>query len=308
MSAQNFEVYLSFNQQSGEFLGAFFNRFREKIMDIFNKAEAGEGADAPLAQFSAAFSPDPVKTAAYLARSPYAKPEYIKETIKDAEERGWITLVEDGFTATEKAGALNDELTQFLFDELNPLASEVSVDLPRLVELLGSLVETAGKADLPHKPTFPFARKFEYEDKTPSMSWVRRHLFTLGAYRDDCHISSWKHHDLPGYVWETLSYIWEGENTTPDKIAEALSGYRGLQEEEYAAAIQQLIDMGWVEELDEGFQVTDTGRQVREEAEELTNKYYVKAFAALSEDELKELNGIMETLAAEIAPEVVEEG
>jgi hypothetical protein len=91
-------------------------------------------------------------------------------------------------------------------------------------------------------------------------------------------------------------------------MAENLSGYRGYQEEDYAAAIQQLIDMGWVEALDDGFQVTDTGRKVREEAEELTNKYYSKAFAALSEGELIELNGMLETMAAEIAPEVVEEG
>jgi DNA-binding MarR family transcriptional regulator len=307
MSAQNFEVYLSFNAHSGGFLQAFFARSREKIMAIFERTNSGEGADAGLAQTAAAVHPEAAKTADYLARQPYANPVFVKESLKAAEERGWITLEDGGFKATEKAIDLTDEIVQFLEDELNPLAEEVPVDIPALVKQLGVLVNTAAKVELPLKPTFTFARNFEYEDKTPNLAWVRRHLISLGAFRDDCHMSSWQKHDLPGHVWETLSFIWQGETNTAEKLAETLSGFRGYQAEDYAAAIGKLVDMGWVEAQDDHYQVTDQGRQVREESEELTNKYYSKAFTALPETELKALNGLLETLAAEIAPEEVEE-
>jgi DNA-binding MarR family transcriptional regulator len=303
MSAQNFEIYLSFNAHTGAFLQAFFARSREKIMAIFEKHEAGEGADAGLAQTAAAVSPDTAKTADYLARQPYAKPEFVQETLQAAADRGWISMEGNGFKATQKAHDLNDALIQFLLDELNPLADEISVDVPDLVKDLAGLVEAAAKVKLPLKPTFTFGRHFEYDDKTPSMTWVRRHLISLNSFRDDCHLSSWQEHKLPGYVWETLSFIWQGDAATAEKLAETLSGYRGYQAEDYTAAIEQLVEMGWIEAKDDGYQVTAKGKQVRERAEELTNQYYAKAFAALSEAQVKDLAARIETIAGEIAPE-----
>ena len=116
-------------------------------------------------------------------------------------------------------------------------------------------------------------------------------------------MSAWKEHQFPGYVWETLSFIWQGEITTAEKLAETLSGFRGYQQAEYAEAIVQLVEKGWVEAEGDQFQVTALGRKVREEAEELTNQYYVKAFTSVSEEELKSISSVLETITAEIAPE-----
>ena len=302
MSGNNFEVHLSFNTLGGGFLQAFMARSRDKILAIFEKEAAGEGADAGLAQTAAALKDDLALSDEYYERQPYAKPEYLKETISGAEERGWITVEGKGFKSTKKADGLNHQLVQLLEDDLNPLAVRVSVDIPDLVGQLDSVVETAETVTLPMKPTFKFARYFEYADKTPSMVWVRRHLITIGSFRDDCHMSSWQKHQIPGFVWETLSFIWEGEINTPEKLAETLSGYRGYQQEDYQAAIDQLIDLGWVEAEEDHYIVSKSGRQVREEAEELTNEYYVKAFSSFSEAEMKALNGKLETITAEIAP------
>ena len=121
MSAQNSEIYLSFNTLSRKFLQSLFDRTGDRIMNIFAKANAGEGTDSAVAQFAAAFSPDPVSTAAYLARQPYTKPEFVKENLKDAESRGWVTFDGSTFTAKEKAIEFNDRLVWFLLYELNPL-------------------------------------------------------------------------------------------------------------------------------------------------------------------------------------------
>ena len=82
----------------------------------------------------------------------------------------------------------------------------------QLSEQLAIPVETAKKVDLPIKGTFNYALNYEYADRTPSLAWVRRHLISINSYRDDCHTSSWQEHNLPGYVWETLSFIWQGEH------------------------------------------------------------------------------------------------
>jgi DNA-binding MarR family transcriptional regulator len=303
MTGNNFKIHLSFNSLSGGFLQAFMARSRDKIMAIFEKDAATEAADAGLAQTAAALLPNHAKEAEYFARQPYAKPEYLEETIAGAEQRGWITRKGQEFTATKKAVALNDQLIQLLEEDLNPLAELTSVDIDSVVAQLSTCVETAQKVSLPLKPTFTFARNFEYEDKTPTLTWVRRHLITLNSYRDDCHLSSWQHHQLPGYVWETLSFIWEGEITTAEKLAETLSGYRGYQQEDYQDAIEQLIELEWVTAQEDQYVVTDLGRKVREESEELTNQHYVKAFSALSEKQMKSLNSMLETITTEISPE-----
>jgi DNA-binding MarR family transcriptional regulator len=308
MSAQNFEIYLTFNTQVSGSYSAFYQLTQDRIMELYQKADIGEGYDTWLALVSAGFSPDSVRTADFLARFPYTKTEIPNDYLTGAAERGWISLDGDVFTTTQKAISLNDEEDAIISDVLKAKSEEVSVDIPRLGILLDNLVETAAKTEIPLKPTFYFSRIFENDDKTPSLDRLLGQMISLIWYRDDCHISSWQKHDLPGIVWEALSYIWVGEVTTAEKLAETLSGYRGYEQDDYAAAIDQLIEMGWVEAQDDQYQVTDTGRQVREEAEALTNKYYIKAFASLSEAELQEINGMLETLAAEIAPEVVEEG
>ena len=164
MSDNNFEIHLSFNSLSGGFLQAFMARSRDKIMSIFEKEEATEGADAALAQTAAALLPNSASADEYYARQPYAKPEYLQETIAGAEKRGWITLKDNQFAATKKAEALNDQLVQLLEDDLNPLAELVSVDIDEVVEQLSTCVETAQKVSLPLNPTFAFSRIFEYED------------------------------------------------------------------------------------------------------------------------------------------------
>lgn len=301
MSDTNFEVYLSFNALGGGFMQSFLTRFRDSILEIFEKEAAAEGADATLAQITAAVSPEVCSAEAYQSRLPYTKPEFLKESFQGAVERGWITLEGDDFKATKKAVALNNQLVQLLLEKFNPLDELVSVDIDEVVKRLNTVVGTAEEVPLPLKPTFQFGRNFEYEDKTPSLAWVRRQLLTIGGFRDDCHLSAWQKHKLPGYHWETFSFIWEGETNTAEKLAETLSGYRGYQQAEYQSAIEQLIEKGWAEAKEDHYIVTEIGRQLRAEAEELTNQYYVKAFSALSEAELIELNGMIEKMTTELA-------
>ncbi len=173
-------------------------------------------------------------------------------------------------------------------------------DITRMVELLGKLVEGAEKADFKIKPTFTFARNYEYEDKTPSLLWVRRHILSLASYRDDCHMDAWQsQYEIPGYVLEALTFLWQGDANTAAALAETLP-FRSYTEEDYAHALKKLVKLGWAEQTEEGFALTETGKQLRDEVEARTNKNYQAAFAVLSDDELNELIGLIEKLTAAI--------
>lgn len=308
MVIENDEVYLVFNKRCSEAYGAFAQLTRERDQELFENAGIGEGLDPWLALISAGFSFSSITKAAFLARFPYAKPGLLDEHLEGAAARGWISYDGEVFTATEKAVSLNDESEAINGEVLRLASGSVTIDTARLAALLETLVETANKIDLPLKPTLFFSKIFEREAVFSPLERILHSVISLMWYRDDCHMSSWQKYDIPGHVWETLSYIWAGEITTAEKLTERLARYRGYLEEDYAAALARLIEMGWVEKQGAEHQVTVRGRQVREESEELTNIYYIKAFAALSTAELEELNSLLEGLAAEIAPKVVEEG
>jgi DNA-binding MarR family transcriptional regulator len=195
-------------------------------------------------------------------------------------------------------------LVELLADYIAELEADFDgVSIPRVVELLGRLVESAQDVDeFVEKPTFTFARNFEYQDPTPSLLWVRRHLITLGAYRDDSHIASWKELGLPGHTWEAFTFVWQEQGHTAAELAEKLT-FRGFEEEEYAQALETLANLGWVESKDGQYSVTEKGRQQRELAEEKTNQYYKAAFGVLTQNELKEVIELINRLTEALTPE-----
>lgn len=295
------DLYLSVHQTFLEVNRAYSRLARQQVMDLYKKAGIGEGHDVWLALVSAGFSPDPVAVEPYFNRSPYTNKALLSENLQGAADRGWINLTEDVFTATEKSISLNDQEEQLTTEVLGAVAENTSVDISRLAELLSTLFQAADRVDLPVKPTFYISRIFDKDDRTPVLDRAVGWMVALLWYRDDCHISSWQHYDLPGVLWEAFSFIWQGEFTTAEEIAEERFQYRGYEADEYASAIEQLIEMGWVEVEGDGSRVTSLGQEERQKAEALTNQYYSQAFVNFSEQEVQELLDLMKSLLEEMS-------
>ncbi len=306
MDDKEFETPLKFYQSTGPFLQAMHAPLNEKLTKLFEDQGAAEGADSLFAQVAAGVYPQKALTAEFLARSPYGNPEQLSAALKESAGRGWITLSEVGFTATDKALTLTGKIIDLLTEHCAGLQTEPA-DIHRAVELLVKLVDGAEKANVKIKPTFTFARNYEYEDKTPSLLWVRRHILSLAAYRDDCHLDAWQsQYDLPGYVFEAFTFIWQGDANTAAALAETLP-FRSYTEEDYAGALEKLVRLGWIEPAKEGFALTEIGKELRDEVEIRTNTNYQAAFAVLTDDELNELISLIEKLTAAIAPPETEE-
>jgi len=303
MSDERFALTAKFQESANAFAQALIQPISQELPKFFEKEDAAQGQDAYLAQSAAGASPKTAGFADIFERNPYTNPEMLKTNIQEAAERGWIDLTEKGFTASPKAQAFTDKLVQMLKDSAGSREADLTVDLARLMALLGKLVESAQAVEaFADKPNFTFGRNFEYTDKTPSLMWVRRHLITMGAYRDDSHIAAWKPYDLPGYVWETFTFVWQDEAHTAAELAEKLP-FRGYTGENYSQALAQLAERGWLQADGDRYTLTEEGRKQRQLAEDKTNENYQAAFEALSEAELKEVISLLKALTEEITIE-----
>jgi hypothetical protein len=80
-------------------------------------------------------------------------------------------------------------------------------------------------------------------------------------------------------------------------MTEAMS-FRGYDLDDYEVAIQAAIEIEWVESADVfgAFRPTQKGRELREQAERLTNEYFFKPWSVMTEDELGEMYDLLTKL------------
>ncbi len=97
----------------------------------------------------------------------------------------------------------------------------------------------------------------------------------LAAYRDDAHITAWQAHNIEGHAWEVLTYLWRGQTAASvDMLFEKLS-YRSIPREVYVQDLRELESTNWAQEEAGEYRITAEGKRIREEAEALTDRYFL---------------------------------
>ena len=97
----------------------------------------------------------------------------------------------------------------------------------------------------------------------------------LAAYRDDAHIATWHAHRIQGHTWEVLTYLWRGQTAASvDMLFEKLS-YRSIPREVYVQDLRELESTNWAQEEAGEYRITAEGKRIREEAEALTDRYFL---------------------------------
>lgn len=110
----------------------------------------------------------------------------------------------------------------------------------------------------------------------------------LSAYRDDSHIAAWQAHNIEGHAWEVLTYLWRGEFASADTWYEKL-GFRRIPHEIYSRDLEELAARGWAQEEGGDYHMTAEGKRNRQEADEMTDRYFFAPWACLSEKEQADL-------------------
>lgn len=236
------------------------------------------------------FDPEPLTVAALRVRDVYASKHLVQALLEIMASEKWLDRRKDGeyWLADEGRTVMQHsrERRQRFLAELVPLFNGELEELEQLVAQVVAACQSASTYIdtwcLEHS-----RRRAPGADAMP-IERIRQYLEDINAFRDDAHMAAWMPYGTAGHVWEAFSYVCTGQARTADALFEELS-HRGYSREDYAEALVELVQRGWLEAGEAGHTVTQAGWEVREVVEELTDKYFYSPWKTLSEADLDRL-------------------
>jgi len=238
--------------------------------------------------------PQPFTVERYHAMFPYTAPDRFTEILEGLARLELLERVGEGAYRLSDLGrkAVENifEAAHRGLDTIEPLPAG---EMDQLNGLLYRLVEATLAAPEPEeKWAIAYSRWTDPGAGASGSVKADQYLTDLLRYRDDAHIAAWKPYDVSGHAWEALTFIWRCEANTAEELVEKLP-FRAHSVEDYQAALENLVVRGWLVEEAGTYQLTERGRQIREEAEEATDRHFFVGWAALSEEELAQLQDLL---------------
>jgi DNA-binding PadR family transcriptional regulator len=212
-------------------------------------------------------------------------------------EKGMVAPAGDGeYTITDKGHELVQKLGDVLEDTMRATTPLPEADLDRIAGLLFKLIEAIAEIEEPaDKRSFFTNRSSDRGPSSPPMLRFLQYVADLGAFRDDCHLSTWRSLGVSGPAWEALAFVWRDEVHTAEELVEKLE-HRSYDVEVYSAALGELVAKGWAEVVDGNYRLTDAGQTLRDEVEAKTDTYFYGAWTVLLQEELAELGDLLARL------------
>ena len=305
--SQSAQWYMDLTGKIFERIGARTNPIITKFIE---ETEGLEGLDIGFLQIGHAFSPDPLTPEQFIERAIYSNPNHYAPQMEAAAGRGWLEKVEDGYKLSEKGLQTVKRFFEAGNQAFKGLPSMPDSEADRLADLLAKLVKAAYQLPEPaSKPSMEIGIRLDPGVDAAPILRIRRYLTDLNYYREDGHLAAWQpFYEVDGREFETLTYLWRDEVSTPAELAEQISGYRNFDEADYVKAFEALVSRGWVAAKDGKYTITDAGNERRQEAEDRTDEYFARPFAVLSDDETAELKSLLEKFSEVLElPEAEEE-
>jgi len=109
------------------------------------------------------------------------------------------------------------------YDHINKVNRFPVEKLKELAGLLEKLVAACTKADFSSGVhCLNISHNGHPQMEPGSLAQIDQHLDDLNAFRDDAHIAAWTPTGVDGHTWEVLSFVWNGEANTAEKLVEQL--------------------------------------------------------------------------------------
>lgn len=237
-------------------------------------------------------------------RDPYTNPERFEQAFTRLEFKDWIFPdVGDRYQVSQKAQDAVKQIVSVGDQQLSRFALITDIELNQTAVLLKKILKACFEAPEPPEKWAIVTRFRTISDNAPLIAQVREALMYLFAYRDDSYLSAARpHFGGAGVVWSVLGYAWKKEAVTASQMAERMS-FRGYDQFEYEAAIEAAVQIGWMEPDDapNAFRPTEQGRELREQVESLTDKYFYRTFHSLSDREREQLHSLLTTLREQLS-------
>lgn len=237
-------------------------------------------------------------------RDPFTNPERFEKVFVRLNVKGWIEPLGDGsYRVTDKAREGVRHIIRMGDTQLLDFNAMSEPELKRVAVLLKQILAESKVAPEPPEKWAILVRFRAADEYSPLIVQIREDLLDLFAYRDDSHLSASRpHFNQAGIIWLVLGCLRNGEAVNAEQMAEKMT-FRGYEVEDYEVAIQAAVELGWAEQADrpESYRLTEQGKQLREQAEYLTNEYFYAPWSVLVQDEIDELHGLLNKLNNELS-------
>ena len=242
------------------------------------------------------FDPEPISTTRLRVRSPYTSVRLYNGQLANAAKQGFLAPVagmENEYRLTDLGRQAAERVVGAVSAKMATLQPMLSIELERLTDLLLRLVKSClTTPEPPGKWCISHSRRTDPGDDASVLVRIDQYLSDLAAYRDDAHLASWQPHHIEGHAWEAFTYLWRGEAITLDGLYQRLER-RGYSRDEYRQAVEDLMKRGWVAQKAERYQVTTLGKEIRQTAEETTDRYFYAPWSCLSQEETEDLQTLL---------------
>ncbi len=291
----------------GEAFGALAGHIGPKMQDMMEEAGLG-GVQGLFLVLQATTLNDNTLSIEHIAlRNPYSASARLEEMLSGLVEHGLLTEADGKYTATQKAHDGVDKLLAIQRKRLVELEGYTDVDFDVVNQSLKQVVDSALATTEFDVTNLKNAQRRGIPDDLPKSEKYVRYASYLNALRDDAHLSTWRKHDISGRDWETFTFIWNGEHTSAEALAEQLD-FRGHGAEGYQEALDALVARGWIEAGDEAghYVTTNKGKELRDKVETKTNTYFYSVWKVLSDDQLQQLHTKLTTIRDELRAKMPE--
>ncbi len=225
------------------------------------------------------FEPEPVSAALLNIRSPYTSPDLYESNLKKLGDAGFL---EPAAAGGYRLSALGLETVKGALTAIYAsLAGVMPLGVTKIMDLASRLNELADAClaapDPPGTWSIQHVHRLDPGRGAPVMVRIDQFLSELCAFRDDAHLVSWHAYETNGHAWDILSYLWQNKSGTAEQINLALNR-RGNALADTIKAADHLVHKGWVMPKNDTLLITPFGIEVRQTAEETTDRYYFIPF------------------------------
>ena len=282
-------------QEAWEALGAGYG----PVMARTAAKEAGfpEGAYFGWILPALGLDPDPISARQLAAWSPYTALALDESRLAASARLGFLRDAGDGnYFLTDAGRTAANRITSAAYAYMATLQPVPAASLSRLGHLLRRLVDACLTApEPPDQWHLQLSRRTDPGEAAPMVARIDQYLTDLNAYRNDASLAVWQPCGVSGATWEAFTCLWRGEVRTLDELCGRLT-FRGHPRDDYAGALADLGARGWIVAAGDGYELTDVGRTVREQAEQDIDRYFRAPWACLNEEELAELQTLLADL------------
>ena len=236
------------------------------------------------------FDPVPLSVENLRMRDIYASERIVQALLELMASEQWLRREGGAYYLTDAGRTLRQKAVQRLLDGFARVESLPVADLERLARHFDRLITASlQSAQPPGVWSLAHSRRRAPAGDAPLLAHIFQYVADFNAFRDDAHMAAWQPLQLDGRTWECFALVASGAAASADEIFRQIP-HRGYASEDYAAALADLAQRGWLEEHDmHRYRLTAQGRRVVGEVEQRTNSYFYEPWSCLSEQEIADL-------------------